>query len=203
MGFYTLQQTIATADNTAANYATNTWHFEAEVAQDITNAQAAIQTFYASLSDRFSNLVRTNNHPWKIYDDTDPEPRAPIEEGSWNFSSVAGGNPLPTEISLVMSFQGEKVSGVPQARRRGRIYLPFIGSGQNGSDGRPSSTLIADVVAAGDALLTASNNAAGWTWLVFSRVAPGYTAVTNGWVDNEWDVQRRRGRLATSRSTFE
>lgn len=202
MGFYTLQQTIATVDNTAENYATNTWHFEAETGQDITNAQSAIQTFYASISDRFGNIVRQNNHPWKIYDDTDPEPRAPVSSGSWNLASAPSLGSLPPEVSLVLSFQGEQESGVPQARKRGRVFIPFLFSNANGSDGRPIAATITDVRDAANALLTASNNAAGWTWLVFSRVAPGYTAVTNGWVDNEWDTQRRRGRKATSRTVY-
>jgi hypothetical protein len=202
MGFYTLQQTIATVDNTAANYATNTWHFEAEAGQDITNAQAAIQAFYVAISDRFGNIVRQNNHPWKIYDDTDPEPRAPISTGSFNLPVAPSLGSLPPEVTLVLSFQAVQLSGVPQARRRGRVFIPFLQSNASGSDGRPVAAVITDVRDAANTLLSASNSAAGWTWLTFSRVAPGYATVVNGWVDNEWDTQRRRGRVPTSRTVW-
>jgi hypothetical protein len=42
-----------------------------------------------------------------------------------------------------------------------------------------------------------------WTWIVVSEVAGlNDVIVTNGWVDNAFDIQRRRGVTPTSRSTF-
>jgi len=82
------------------------------------------------------------------------------------------------------------------------VYLPFFGETGNDTDGRPTPAMVTALAAAGGALLTASTAAATWAWLTYSTVAPGYTQVVNGWVDNEWDTQRRRGRAATSRTTF-
>jgi hypothetical protein len=38
-------------------------------------------------------------------------------------------------------------------------------------------------------------------WCVWSRLERKARSVTDWWVDNEWDVQRRRGLKATQRKT--
>jgi len=39
-------------------------------------------------------------------------------------------------------------------------------------------------------------------WIVYSTVDQAGHEVIGGWVDNAWDIQRRRGELSTSRLTF-
>jgi hypothetical protein len=39
-------------------------------------------------------------------------------------------------------------------------------------------------------------------WVVRSEVLADYQVITHGWVDNEWDSQRRRRLAATSRLTY-
>lgn len=202
MPFYTTQAIIRTADNVEANYATNTWTCEAD---DLTALQLfhdELVDFYEEMDSFFSPLVATTNGLNLVsYLNTDPKPRPPVLMTNANLT-VGSADPLPTEVALVLSFQGDKMAGVPQSQRRGRIFLPFLAEGHNGSDGRPNSAIVSALATAGDNLLTASTSAPTWTWLVYSAVAPGYTVITNGWVDNEWDTQRRRGRIATSRTTF-
>lgn len=70
------------------------------------------------------------------------------------------------------------------------------------TNGRPSSGLITNLVANGQELLNESDAAAGWTWMVHSSVTGDNFAVVDGWVDDEFDTQRRRGRLPTLRTTF-
>ncbi len=203
MPIYRIQQTIATVDNVNANYATNTWHFQGDDTSVFSPIVSAMVTFYNAVRPQMSALVRQNTHPYKIYDLADPEPRAPLVEGSWNFSSAPSGNPLPTEVSLCVSFQALKVSGEPQARRRGRIYLPFFNVSAIGSDGRPASGTITAVQSAADAFLTTSKAATTWQWIIRSPlVVAGGSVVENGWIDNEWDTQRRRGRVPVTRSVF-
>jgi hypothetical protein len=43
---------------------------------------------------------------------------------------------------------------------------------------------------------------ASWDWVVYSPTDDAYHEVANGWVDNAWDTQRRRGYKPTSRTTF-
>jgi hypothetical protein len=202
MPFFTIQQTIQTVDNVAANYATNTLHFEADNVSDLTAVMTAVATMYQSLNTRFGPLVRQTGHTWKAYNQVDPIPRAPVASGTWSFASPPAGVPLPPEVALCISYQGSRISGVPQARRRGRIYIPFLNVAQVGSDGRPLAATVTAFAAAGQGLLTASDAAGTWAWTTLSGVAPGVATVTDGWVDNEFDTQRRRGRPATSRTTF-
>jgi hypothetical protein len=51
-------------------------------------------------------------------------------------------------------------------------------------------------------LLDASQAATAWKWAVYSTVNATGVEVTNGWVENAWDTQRRRGRIATVRTVF-
>jgi hypothetical protein len=202
MGYYTVQFTIPTIDNLEENYASNTWHISADDTTALGLAITAIKSVYTSVADRMSGLVRPDDWPIKAYDDADSPPRAPVHYELWDTGLTYSSAALPTEVALCLSFQGTQVSGTPQARKRGRIYLPFLYTSAADGGGRVTSATVSDLAAAGGALLTASNGAATWSWVTRSTVAPGYSDVTNGWVDNEFDTQRRRGRTATSRTTF-
>lgn len=202
MPTFRTQVTIATADNLNANFATNTWHCIAPDLTELALWHAALTTFYTAIDTQMSNLVLgTNGLRMKSYDLADPEPRAPVLTAQSNLTT--GSAPMPTEVSLVMSFQAAQSSGVPQSRRRNRVYLPFIIQSANGTDARPNVTIINTVQAAAAALLAASGPSSGdWQWVVYSPTDSAFDLVDNGWIDNEWDTQRRRGRLATSRTTF-
>lgn len=203
MALYRTQVTIRSADNVSANYATNTWHCIAPDLVELALWEAALTSFYQAVDVRISTLAgSTNALQYKHYDLADPEPRAPVLTGQASLSP--SGAPLPPEVALVMSFQAAQASGVPQSRRRNRIFLPFFNTGSNGADGRPASAAITDVANAGAALLAASgpNAATDWVWVVYSPLTDTYEEVANGWCDNEWDTQRRRGRVRTSRTTF-
>jgi hypothetical protein len=202
MPFYSTMAIVKTVDNVLANYATNTWWCEADDLTALQDFHDELVTFYQAIDGGMSNLVGTTNAlELTSYLRTDPMPRPPVLTTNATLTP-GGGAPLPTEVSLCLSFQGSRMAGVPQSRRRGRVYIPFFGESGNDTDGRPTSGIVGTLAAAGDALLTASGAAATWSWVVYSEVEPGYTVVLNGWVDNEWDTQRRRGRPFTSRTVF-
>lgn len=198
---YRLQVTIPMVSGIPEDSVTNVWHCSADSLSAAVFFFNAVNTFYAAIDGLYSNLVATTGSTMKLYDLADDMPRAPVHEGTLGTLSV-GGNPLPTEVALVMSFQGSRVSGLPQAIRRGRVYIGPIQDASNHTDGRPTSSAVSGLVSAGDALVTSSKGASDWKWCVFSRSTNSMVVVDNGWVDNEWDTQRRRGRDATSRSTF-
>lgn len=202
MPFYQVMCTIPTVNNVNADYATNTFFFEADDLTALGLVFDELEAFYSGLVTFFSDQVRQNNHELKAYAMLDPEPRAPVLERTWSLPSAPSGNGLPPEVALCLSFQGDRMSGVPQARRRGRVYIPFPDAALTVAPGIPNSTAINTVMTVGDTLLDASDAAATWTWVVYSRVEPGYTVITNGWVDNAWDTQRRRGRVPTVRTVF-
>lgn len=116
-----------------------------------------------------------------------------------------------------VTFQGPPASGVNQARRRGRIFLPtYQTSSIIESGGRVVWEPNALVTLAGgfetfhDAVASAGGN-----WAVFSpttfaqtagttldRLRAATTYVTDGWIDDEPDTQRRRGSGAGVRTLW-
>lgn len=203
MPIYRTQCTIATVDNLPANYATNTWHVSAPDLVELALWHTQLATFYGSLNAYFSNLVRTTDgFMCKSYDLEDPEPRQPVLTFEANLAPT-GGNALPPEVALCMSFQAAPVSGIPQARRRNRIFFPFPAQSANATTGRPSAAFTDALRDAGAVVLANSGpTSADWEWVVYSPTDDTVDFVDNGWVDNEWDIQRRRGRLSTARDVF-
>lgn len=202
MAFYTTQFTIKTADANPENFATNTWHCEAADVTALILFNSAVQNFYAGIDDLFSDLaLGPSGLTWKSYNKADPEPRAPVATGTATLT-LGGGQSLPPELAMCVSFQALGASGVPQARRRGRIYIPFFQASANTTSGRPSTAVVSQLASAADTLITTSKAASTWLWVVYSPTTGASTEVDNGWVDNDWDIQRRRGRKYTTRTLF-
>ena len=199
---YRGQFTIRTTDNNPANYATNTWYINADDLTALVAAEGAIVQAYNTMRPAFPTTVQPGGHLVKWYNMADPEPRQPVREATWLFVGTLAGNPLPPEVSLCLSFQGLKVSGIPQARRRGRVYIGPLNTTSADASGRPSLATQANWENAGQDLLDASNAATTWRWQIYSRVDDGFVDVVDGWVDNEFDTQRRRGRTYTARRVF-
>lgn len=199
---YRLQAIMKTADNVSENFQTNTLYFTADNAGVLPTISSVVAPLYQAIDTFWSNqLGSTNALEQRFYDMGDPEPRVPVYT---SFSNLSGGGttPLPNEVALVLSFHADAESGVPIARRRGRIYFGFWGEGNNDSSGRPDSFVTNAVVAFGQDLLDASVAATTWKWVQHSTVDNSYNIVTGGFCDNEWDTQRRRGRRRTARTTF-
>lgn len=199
---YRVQVVIHTADNTAENFITNTWYCSAINVSKAEDFWLALKAGYNTVRPHLNPLIAQNGHDVKIYDLGDPEPRAPVSEFQWGLTTATSGSPLPTEVALCLSYQAAKMSGQPQARRRGRVYLGSLNAACVDAQGRPTSTVLTAWAKFGDDLLTASDASADWTWGQRSTMTVGLAPVANGWVDNEFDTQRRRGRKPTSRTVF-
>ncbi len=202
MAVYLLQMTLFPSSNVTADVSTNSWSCEADSVADAESFKDSVIVLYNSFRSRLAGTIRQNNNEWKIYDRSDPLPRAPRSEGTWNFTTAPSGNSLPPEVALCLSFQGVRQSGQPQARRRGRVYMGPLNSAALETTGRPTALTVTTLRDAGNALRTASVAAAGWAWTVHSPTSGQDVSVSNGWVDDEFDTQRRRGREATSRNVF-
>lgn len=185
----------------------NTWHFEgSETATDTANIDDMLSDFYDEtyaglrLAGQMSSVAVSGDVTIKIFCLADPEPRLPRAEyfHTW---TVGGTSSLPTEVALCLSYNAQPISGLPQARRRGRVFLgPFLTT--NTAQARPNSALITSVLAAASQLLAASQASVTWQWVVYSRRNEAGADVVGGWVDNAWDTQRRRGVKSTARTFF-
>jgi len=202
MPAYTTQFTLFPTSNLVADASTNTWSCQADNVAALNLFDNALETFYESCRTLFPSTVRQTAHVIKSYDRSDPLPRAPVLIGAFAFSAAPTGNPLPPEVSLCGSFQAPPASGIPQARRRGRIFLGPLNIGTIAGTGRPTPGSVTILRNALEALRVASAAAATWEWSVFSTKNLVNYSITNGWVDDEYDTQRRRGRLPVVRTVF-
>ena len=172
----------------------NTWHL---LADDPSNLESggivALTTFYGAIDGLFSVTVAPTASWYRAYDLADPEPRAPVLEENFNLGTVAT-NSLPQECAVVLSFEAPQQSGQPQRRRRGRIYLGPLGSDSlHTPTGLISGASLDAVEDAAQILLDTSQAATLWSWQVYSRANDASIEVMHAWVDNAYDIQRRRG----------
>lgn len=125
---------------------------------------------------------------------------------TFTLGAPESGTPLsmPLEVAVVNSFRNVTGSG-SVARRRGRIYIgPLEADASLVLDGAypvVSSELLLTLAGASEALAIAST-AADYPWCVWSRVNGTLQPVEAGFINNEFDTQRRRGAEATNRENW-
>lgn len=184
----------------------NTWGFDVDAATTagVTNAQAALDAFYTAVNGLMGSQALWNTGSVKWYNMGDSPPRAPFAESIGTFAVGAGVSPTTaTELCVCLSFQGIRLSGVPQARRRGRVYIGPLAASAIGSNGLLTSSVTSTFDSAATTLLAAGPLAGDFDWVILSPTG-GLDAVVvaNGWIDNAPDIQRRRGMAPTTRATF-
>jgi len=198
------------ASNLAEDQYVNTFHFQNDNVQpvDPENVRDMLYNFYINLapdqetpiSQWMSTDTITGRWTLKMYDLDQPKPRFPYFTDT-GVTSPSGGSGLPTECALVMSFQGGRIAGSEQNKRRNRIYLgPFQIEANDA--GLVQGAFVQDLLFAAKGLINASGAATEWKWVVYSPTDDNVITITDGWVDNAWDTQRRRGIRSTGRGIF-
>jgi hypothetical protein len=195
----------------------NTFHFQNGVvnpptATDMDEVDAALESFYGTTQtgttqelDTFMSARLNGTMTIKHYDLFDASPRTPLRT-TIAPAIVPGADALPEEVALCLSYQGVALSGFPQARRRGRIFVgPLSVSALVQATGLPNTSAngVIDTIAACGSFLKAHTWAAGGNrWIVYSPTNDDFVNVDNGWVDNAFDTQRRRGEAPTTRQLW-
>lgn len=193
----------------------NTFHFNStggSLEGDLDTIEQLVQDFYFATPTGEGGPIRAywgaqvdeDDVRVRLFNMASPEPRAPLRDTDIGVEGAVSGTGLPDEVALCLSFQAPQVSGINQARRRGRIFFGPLG--QNALSGtvpnnRPDAGFRGRLLAAGKDLM---DNAAATSapWVVFSQTDNVGYLVDNGWVDNAFDTQRRRGVAPTQRLTF-
>jgi hypothetical protein len=195
-------QVVLPADTgVAEDAATNTWYFDVADDSALLTAENELFLCYLEFREELSSLIDGAACSIKWYNMEDPPPRTAVREASFPIA-VTGSTAAPTEVAVCISFEAPPISGVNQSSRRGRIFVGPLDGGVIGTDGRPETLSLTNFRQGGDLLLTASLLALNWYWCIFSPTRQTFVEVNNGWVDNEFDTQRRRGRDSTARVTF-
>lgn len=200
-----------------ADRSVNVFHFDPSTDLAWTSAQldevdAALASFYTAAHTGSTNAIAALlGHQlsgiWSIkyYDLDDAEPRTPIRTTTPT-AFTPGSTSLPDQVSLCLSYQAQKFSGFPQRNRRGRLYIgPLSSSDEVSTTGLPVTTangIVPTLCAAGTYLAGGSWSTHGEAWVVYSPTIDAVATVTDGWVDNKFDTQRRRLRAPTARQTW-
>ena len=194
----------------------NTWHFHQQ-GTVVTFPSGAdrivdmLHDFYFgapsgggnSLMARLSTKAWTGKVTYKLYNLEDDKPRFPFLVETETSNLLPSAATLPREVSLVASWQATHESGQRQARRRGRIFLPAPLTTEDDGNGRPKAEYRSLVAYRAQQLKAATEELGEtWEWIVFSQKNNDHALVDNGWVDNAWDTQRRRGLAPTGRTTW-
>jgi len=195
---------LHTVDAFPANYVTNSIAFiGTDPVADATAITTHIKTFYDTWRNTYmSSAIAQNGHEVKFYDLPGVMPNYPVLETTFNLAAAPAATPLPSELAICVSFNGQRVPGFPQARRRGRIYCGPLGTNAN-SNGRPAAAFITAMTGAASAFKASIDGMASDTeWAIWSVADQTGVDIVGGWVDNCFDVQRRRGIEETSRTTW-
>lgn len=213
MGVTRAQITVPQDNALPSDWITNTLYFENDSAhEDMSNDLITELTALINAIGPVTGSNTATTATIDLYRLEDPEPRVPYltQVVSRPQGSAVG---LPNEVALCVSFQGALQSGVAQARRRGRNFVGPISSStanfaSTTAGSRPSATLMGTVADAYAALLAIPAGTSNPRWVVYSptlRALPGATlgsattTITNLWIDDAWDIQRRRGNAPVAR----
>lgn len=211
MPLFQTQVTLRTSDLLPENFVTNTWWIsvrndsigEPTQAELVDGINGHLVDFYESLVSFMSPTLLGIGNEIKWYAQEDPPPRVPKYIHVWDYVGEATADQMPREVALVSSYQASPEAGVPQARRRNRIFLgPLSTAGLDGNTGRPNAGIISALTSAAEQFALVSDGANGWSWRVYSGTTGEDHPIANGWVDNSWDTQRRRGEDASSRTVW-
>lgn len=200
----------------------NTWYFDDDddpvAAPGDTSGWIAdqLQAFYQAIDGVLFPTTVATPMTIRLYDMAEPEPRQPVD--TWEIPlTPSASQPLPNEVALCLSFAAANESGVPPARRRGRVFLGPVAESAVAvinSQSRPVLAVRETVRDAAAALMSFTHPASPGLhlkWSVFSpttlasaggSLASAFNDVVSGWVDDAWDTQRRRGAVTTARVTF-
>ena len=180
----------------------NVFHFEG-ADNDLVHADIrdAIRTFYTALSSRLSlGWTLTTIKTYLVTGQGALVVAAPRTTSLETLSGTANATNLPNEVALVVSWG----TLTPGRSGRGRTYLAgWVETSSNGASTTPSrpTVVVTDQVASAASGLAGVNG--GATLVVFSQKNGTVATVTGGYVNNEWDTQRRRARsLAIGKTNF-
>jgi len=118
---------------------------------------------------------------------------------------------LPAELSVCVSFHGDltglvEKSGAtrPANRHRGRVYVGPLTDGTMVQDGTTHVVGVNSTFrgVCADAAGRMLGGVFGVTWCVWSRKNAALYEVVGGFVDNAFDIQRRRGEDTTARTIW-
>lgn len=218
MAIVRAQVTLPYTTNLPRDVAVNTFHFAMSTADDTGAGNVAddLIEFYntsaggATVANYLSAQITraTNGCTVEFYDRAAPDGEPPFYAEAFTLGAAGSVNSLPAEVALCTSFVGQTTGDLPLRRRRGRVFIgPLaVGALETGSGivGNPTDQFVTTLSAATERLAEAYySSPGGIDFIVFSRLSATGSKVARGWVDQEFDTQRRRQVRATQRTIWD
>jgi len=174
------------------NDCVNTLHFEINGPDTVEGVCDEVAGAYVAQAGIFSGAI--SSMTIKAYE----EGLNPAGPGfSKDYPFVGAGSASVAEVALCLSYAAVDDPEGSSPRRRGRIFLGPL-SGAQLSNERPPAAFQDSALAFGQALASAGT-AGNTTWLMYSQRDLTYAKIESIWVDDAWDIQRRRGLAPTAR----
>lgn len=163
----------------------NTLHFDVVNLDSIEGTCDGIADAYTTkLMPRMSSAI--DGMTIRVYD-PGANPGGP--SFSKDYAFPGGATKGPGELACCLSYASVDDPEASLPRRRGRIYCgPLYASVSE----RPDVNLRTAVLDFGTAL-AAVGFASNTTWKLYSKTDKAYAKIESIWVDDAWDIQRRRG----------
>jgi hypothetical protein len=153
------------------------------------------QTLATDLADKMNVFhASTREVVVKVYDAQKPKPNPPMATATRS-AGLFPASPTNRDIALCLSYYA--TTNAP--RHRGRIYIPAFWFSTGSIGVRPTNAQMQAI----EQFVTmfATSGPSSVVWCVYSRKDQVARNVTNWWVDDEWDTQRRRGLRPSTRNT--
>jgi hypothetical protein len=195
---YEFQIGLAVTDTLPRNRFVNVIHMEHVVGSvldtDLENVCADLAAMYQS------HYAYAGETTVKAYD-VGPKPNYPLAQVTVN-QGLAYGINVARELALVLSFAGENRGNKSE---RGRIYLcpNIVSTNLAAAAVRPSTPQQNWALN----FFTMSNNSfpdiggVDWKFGIYSPTYKKFTQAEQAWVNDEWDIIRKRGLRETGRVT--
>jgi len=195
---YAFQISMPVSDTLPRNRISNTVHFEHITgSQSDGQLESMCQDLVEMYQARYGNT--TKEIVCKAYD-TDAKPNYPRAEVIVNVGQFWT-QTTPREIALVLSFCAEHRGNKSE---RGRVYLnPAMSATATGAPLRPTAgqlTWALDFYTVPNASFP-DIGGVDWKFGVWSPTYKKFTQSQQAWVNDDWDIQRRRGLRETTRAT--
>jgi hypothetical protein len=182
----------------------NTLYYEPVLGNPDLNVDVTVKVkaFYYAIAQYFSPCIATDGHTIKLYAVGAPLDTPPFYTTEFAIPPTSGA-PLPNEVASCLSFKGAFHAGWNKQSTRGRIYLGPLNTTSTASianeSGIPGQGFVDAVMAAG-ALMYGGMKTASGPWVIYSKLHLASTPITELSMNNEWDTQRSRGKVATVRT---
>jgi hypothetical protein len=158
--------------------------------------QTLADDLHAGLTGWASPVIGNSNElTVKLYEIGKPPPNRPQATKVSALPNAAEAS-IFREMACCLSFYG----GSNNPNQRGRLYIPLFLASSGTTPGVRPSTTVRDKIGT-LAPIFAGLGGVNVDWIVWSPTKQAATRVTNWWVDDEFDVQRRRGLRPTARTS--